>query len=540
MEEITGRRVRGGIMATWIVAAMLAINLSGCLAESPAHRSPPVDQWADVPFWAPEIGGIETRFELAKRSEPELITFLRRMPKGADLHNHISGAAYAEYNLASAAEKKMHYNLRTNKFTREALRTNEVISIETLIADAGLLSQYLDSVSMRGWYPDTNNGHDHFFQAFERFGDERSREDMLVEIIQRNYYQQVQYLELMSRAAPKTINKRLAKALTDFDIDDLDAAYSLLAPLAKASETATAIKAFLDDRENDVQMQLAANTDIRITGENPDLIVRYISQLKRHASLPEFFVDALVATSAMQHDARIVALNLVAAEDHPRALRNFDAQMKILDFLWEKTGRPNFTLHAGELVLRESPVEPMWNRISQSVEKGHALRIGHGIAIAWENNVVELLEHMRDNHILVEICLSSNESILGVAGKAHPFTLYQRAGVPLAISTDDEGISRSNLTMEYVKAVQRYDLDYGKVVELARNSLEYSFLPGASLFVDHNYSTLRQEFTALYQPDWQPDETIARLLQENPKLERQVKFERSRVAFEDFVRNGFK
>jgi hypothetical protein len=92
------------------------------------------------------------------------------------------------------------------------------------MANSVYLSQFLDTVSMRGWYPNTTNGHDHFFQTFAHFGDERSREEMLVEIIRRNHYQQVQYLELMMRAAPKAINKKLVAMLNDFDIHNLEAA----------------------------------------------------------------------------------------------------------------------------------------------------------------------------------------------------------------------------------------------------------------------------------------------------------------------------
>lgn len=527
-------------MTVWLVAVTLLAGLTGCLSPAPLHMPEAEDQWADVPFWAPEISSIAQRFELAKRTEPELIVFLRRMPKGADLHNHVSGAAYAEFNLSSAAQKGMNYDLRANAFTQEARKKNEIISTEELIANPAYRAQYLDTVSMRGWYPNTNNGHDHFFQTFAHFGDERSREDMLVEIVRRNHYQQVQYLELMTRSAPKKINKKLAAILTDFKIDDLEAAYALLAPLVNQPDTATAIKTFLDEREQYVQAQLAAKTNLRITGDDPDIILRYVSQLKRLGPLPDFFVDALVAIAAIQIDERVVALNVVAAEDDPRALQNFDAQMTILDFLWQKMGHPNFTLHAGELVLRESPVEPMWDRISQSIQKGRALRVGHGIAIAWENNVVKLLEYMRNNYILVEICLSSNASILGVAGNSHPFMLYQRAGVPVTICTDDEGISRSNLTMEYVKAVQFFNLDYGDVVRLVRNSIEYSFLPGTSLFVDHDYTMLLPVFEGVDQPDWQPSVTAVQMMRANSKLERQVKLERAFVAFEDFAHNGFK
>jgi hypothetical protein len=527
-------------VALWLIAAVLLVNLVGCLSRAPVQAPNSKDAWKEVPFWAPEIGSMAKRFELAKRTEPELIVFLRRLPKGADLHNHVTGAAYAEFNLASAAEKGMNYDLRTNMFTREARKKNAIISAAELAATPAYRAQYLDTVSMRGWYPNTGNGHDHFFETFAHFGEERSREDMLVEIVKRNYFQQVQYLELMTRSAPKTINQELNAALGDFRIDDLETSYARLAPLVNHPSVVAAINTFIDQREQYVQAQLSAETDILITGSDPDIVVRYISQLKRMSSLPDFFVEALVAIAAINHDERVVALNIVAAEDDPRALHNFDAQMTILNFLWQKMGHPNFTLHSGELVLRESPVEPMWDRISQSIQKGRALRIGHGIAIAWENNVVELLDYMHHNHILVEICLSSNASILGIAGNAHPFKLYQRAGVPMAICTDDEGISRSNLTMEYVRAVQSFDLDYDDVVTLARNSLAYSFLPGIGLFVDHDYTKLRPEFAGLTEPDWQPSETAARLMRTNAKLERQVKLERALVEFKAFVNGGFK
>ncbi len=39
------------------------------------------------------------------------------------------------------------------------------------------------------------------------------------------------------------------------------------------------------------------------------------------------------------------------------------------------------------------------------------------------------------------------------------------------------GVSRSNLTMEYVKAVQRYDLGYDDIKTISRDCLAHSFLP---------------------------------------------------------------
>jgi len=89
---------------------------------------------------------------------------------------------------------------------------------------------------------------------------------------------------------------------------------------------------------------------------------------------------------------------------------------------------------------------------------------------------------MAANHMMVEISLTSNDVILGVSGKDHPFLLYRMFGVPMALSSDDEGVSRIDLTHEYVRAVQTYDLHYVDLKRMARTSLEHSFLPGGSLW----------------------------------------------------------
>jgi hypothetical protein len=55
-------------------------------------------------------------------------------------------------------------------------------------------------------------------------------------------------------------------------------------------------------------------------------------------------------------------------------------------------------------------------------------------------------------------------------------------GVPVAISTDDEGVSRSNMTHEYLRAIEGYGLTYVELKRIVRQSLEHSFLPGKSLW----------------------------------------------------------
>jgi len=92
------------------------------------------------------------------------------------------------------------------------------------------------------------------------------------------------------------------------------------------------------------------------------------------------------------------------------------------------------------------------------------------------------MKEMAAKHVMVEISLTSNDVILGVSGKDHPFPLYRLFGVPVALSSDDEGVSRIDITHEYVRAVQTYDLRYADLKRMVRTSLEHSFLRGASLW----------------------------------------------------------
>jgi hypothetical protein len=68
-----------------------------------------------------------------------------------------------------------------------------------------------------------------------------------------------------------------------------------------------------------------------------------------------------------------------------------------------------------------------------------------------------------------------------------------RYGVPVSLSTDDEGVSRSNLVKEYQHAVKTFNIDYLTLKTFARNSLTYSFLPGKTLWNDYSYQQVTHE-----------------------------------------------
>ena len=94
----------------------------------------------------------------------------------------------------------------------------------------------------------------------------------------------------------------------------------------------------------------------------------------------------------------------------------------------------------------------------------------------YEDDAQGLLREMAEKHIMVEINLSSNEGILGVKGDMHPFPIYRTAHVPVALSTDDEGVSRIEITHEYTRAAVDYNLTYRDLKQLARTGMEHDFL----------------------------------------------------------------
>ena len=215
--------------------------------------------------------------------------------------------------------------------------------------------------------------------------------------------------------------------------------------------------------------------------------IRYIYQVLRGFPPEQVFAQTLLGFETVQasidaHEPGFVGINFVMPEDGDISMRDYTLQMKMLDYLHSVYPKVHISLHAGELAPGLVPPDGLRFHIRQAVELGHAERIGHGVDLIDEDDYPSLLKEMAAKHVMVEINLSSNEGILSVSGAAHPFPLYRAAHVPVALSTDDEGVSRIDLTHEYVRAALDYHLSYADLKQLARTGMEHSFLPGASLW----------------------------------------------------------
>ncbi|MBC8013766.1 MAG: hypothetical protein H7X74_06785 [Methyloceanibacter sp.] len=167
------------------------------------------------------------------------------------------------------------------------------------------------------------------------------------------------------------------------------------------------------------------------------------------------------------------------------------------------------------------------------MEQARTDRIGHGVDVVYEDRPYELLKNMADKGVLVEINLTSNKLILGITGNQHPFSTYRKFGVPVALSTDDEGVSRIDLTHEYVRAVETYDLTYADLKEIVRNSLEYSFLPGASLWDEKGgYARVVPDCLSDVPGSDEPSLPCASFVRSSEKAAQQWELERRFQAFE--------
>jgi hypothetical protein len=419
------------------------------------------------------------RYLASIRSQPAVLyTFLREMPKGGDLHNHLSGSVYAESYLRWAAADGSCLRLDSLAIVAPPCNAQAGVPPATAaFADMTLYSRAIDAMSMRNW--DTSlNGHDHFFATFAKFGPSSAKTgDMLAELASRAASEHVSYLELMLTTSGDAASQFARSETLDRAKPDFAGLRNRLLTAGFREAVKTEVTRRLDEAESQERGLLqcgAAKADAGCA-----VTLRYISQVSRTSTPVQVFTQILSGFEAAGADHRVVSLDLVAPEDYPVAVDDFSLHMSMLAFLQPLYPTVKVTLHAGELTDGLVPPETLRSHIRQSIEQGHAQRIGHGVDVLHEDGSLALLRLMAARKVMVEIALTSNDVILGVRGPMHPLHAYLRAGVPVALVTDDPGVSRSSMTLEYRKAVLDQSLDYPTLKTLARNSIDFAFVESA-------------------------------------------------------------
>jgi len=450
-----------------------------------------------IPFWcAVIVAGQAARptaeertaryMEEARHQPSLLLAFLREMPKGGDLHNHLSGSIYAESWIDFAAEDNLCVDRTTSMLIAPPCdascdRFTSKPAVRCAYGDHVLYNSMIDAWSMRNWNLGEESGHDHFFATFDKFSlaSYNHAGDEIAEAAKHAAEDHLQLVELMHTPDGGQAAQLGAKTGWNDHLPELRD--KLLAGGLKDVAAATSKK--LEADEGKMRSQLKCGTPEASAG--CDVTVRYLYQVLRGLAPEQVFAQILLGFELASSDPRFVGLNLVMPEDWYVPMRDFSLHMKMLNYLHEIYPRVHISLHAGELAFGLVPPEGVTFHIRDSVERGHAERIGHGVDVMNEHDPLGLLQEMADHNVLVEICLTSNDTILGIAGDFHPLPMYMKYGVPVALATDDEGVSRSDLTHEYFRAIASYDfITYKDLKRMARVSIEHSFLPGTSLWGD--------------------------------------------------------
>src|SRR5215471_17133689 len=444
---------------------------------------------------SPTAGERRTALSLnAARGNPlALRAFLVTMPKGADLHNHLSGAVYAESFIRAAVEDNLCVDPVSNSFAKpqSVTNTSPVCGEGKVPAAQALKNQHLydalvNAFSMRSFVPSAGvSGHDHFFDTFGKFAgtDSRHTGEWLDEVATRAAAQNEQYLELMANPAVARISSVVQEVKWN---DDFKTLRDEMLAHGLRDDVPTA-KSYWDQAE-------AARRQREHCGQSDELPAckveeRYVYQVLRASPREAVFAQALLGFEIASADPRVVGINFVQPEDGYTSMTDYALHMRIVGFLHDLYPKVHISLHAGELAPGLVLPSGLCCHIRLAVEQAHAERIGHGVDVMYEDRPHELLKEMAAKHVMVEVNLTSNDVILGVRGQEHPLPLYRKYGVPVALSTDDEGVSRIDLTNEYIRAAQTYALTYSDLKKMARTSLEHSFLPGASLWSDLNIFT---------------------------------------------------
>jgi adenosine deaminase len=470
-------------MRKFACSALVAFAALSVYAQSAATRSA-----------APEARATRAYDAAVAAGPPALRAFLAEFPKGADLHVHLSGAIYAESFIRAAGEDGLCVDAAELKFVKPPCAEPLMPAAEVPKHQA-LYDKLVDAFSMRSFVPTSGfSGHDQFFATFARFGGLGKKHigEWVDEVASLSASQNQQYLELME--TPPFDRARAIASEVGWNPDLPRMRDALLAHGLRDEVFADTE----DVRTAELLRRQIEQCDTAQAAPACRVEVRYIYQILREAPPEVVFAQTLLGFETIQssmdaHSDGFVGINFVQPEDGFISMRDYTLQMKMLDYLHFIYPKVHISLHAGELAPGLVPPDGLRFHIRQAVELGHAERIGHGVDVMYEDNPPALMKELAQRHVMIEINLSSNEGILGIAGAEHPFQNYRAAHVPVALSTDDEGVSRIDITREYVRAALTYHLTYADLKQLARTGMEHDFLPGGSLWAEHDTFTAPAE-----------------------------------------------
>jgi adenosine deaminase len=427
---------------------------------------------------------VNSYFESIRNNVAELTAFFSQMPKGGDLHHHFSGSVYAETFLDKAIEKDFFLNETTLDVSEQKPAGESGWTQFSVLKKDGRLFDYKERLLRRWSARDFNEtdypSHRQFFESFDHFGpaSRYSMEDGLKELKRRALAENVSYIETMLRTVPCNkdvsdlafLNARLRnyahlpqQTLTNKLLDSL---YSVIKSRNVSECAQQFTKGFLEPMHAGLHLDDSLFT------------IRYQAFVIRTMDDPVMlFRNIITSFEAADLSPLLVGVNIVAPEHYDIAMQDYQLHMQMFSYCHSRYPDVKYSMHAGELALGLVRPEDLTWHISSAVYDAGAMRIGHGVDLAYEKDSYALLDYMRNKGVPVEINLYSNEFILKVKEDRHPILLYKKFNVPIVISTDDEGVLRTNLVEQYVLLAKRYPgIKYADIKKFVYNSIQYSFI----------------------------------------------------------------
>jgi adenosine deaminase len=405
----------------------------------------------------------------ASAASPELTAFLRAFPKGAELHTHLSGAvrttSIIEYGAAQG-----------DVFTPPD--GTPPFPFANALTPGSQRRAAIDGMSVYRMPPGTLATHNHFFVTFGVMPDlqARSRQQSYAEVTNRAARAGLLYQEIMQTYLLGDIAAAGAQVGMSDDLESTRTAM-LAGPLTGLiAESDRQIRA---DMTGFRQLQRCGTAT---AAPGCGVRVRLIWQSIRVLPPADAYALMIAGFELAHRNPYVVGNTLVDKEEAPESLRDFPLHMRMYAHLRQVYRDDRINLHAGEMTPEFAPRSALRDHIRASVNAG-SRRVGHGVDIKWEDGSAQLMRLMARRRIAVEVNLKSNEVLLGIQGRDSQFDAYRRAGVPMVLGSDDQGEFNSGITDDWLRAVTRQKADYPELITLARNSLEYSFAPGHSIWV---------------------------------------------------------
>ena len=370
-------RLIGYLLSTWLLMAASYATAQFSPGAAPEPEIVREERAAQV-------------LESLRARELELIIWLRRMPKGADLHSHLSGATYAESYLKWASEDGLCVDLKKGGIVPGPDCAPPHLPARDLFSRDELHDLMLRRLSMRDFRVNDpqgeSSGHRQFFSAFERFSAAtRDRTgDMLAEVMDRAAGNGVQYLELMISPGLSEAAQGAPRVTPDAGKPAPSAAFweqRWEADRERLSQIAARVSIAMDLMLSRQRQLLHCDDAVRAR-PGCSVEVRFLAQVRRVLPIDQVFAQAALGFELARRDPRFVGINLVAPEHHPVSLADYEAQMHALGWLGARWPQVPIAVHAGELVWGLVPPEHMRSHIRLAVEVAGARRIGHGVSIA--------------------------------------------------------------------------------------------------------------------------------------------------------------